>query len=134
MTRLKDSPRISAHKLILLLRIAKCCQQANVYRGLQNLCEIHGGLNYSILANLIEGSAPLSVVSMVCETEYDRVLTDWFDGADWFQYLEFDPILTKELGSVFTSASIAKLSMFAKSVINIRKLPEPNPAQGTLEL
>lgn len=114
MTTNKDNGRVSLHKLILLIRIAKCCQRGNVIRSIANLCEIHD-LNPNLLFSLIEGSTDVSVISMVCEQEFDRLLYEWFDSADWAKYYNFDPELVRAAGQIMQNPGFTtKLSMWGK--------------------
>lgn len=110
----KDNGRVSLHKLILLMRIAKCCQQGNVTRSIANLCSIHG-LNSILFHNFIQGSVDISIVSPSCEQEFDRLLYDWFDSADWTKYYNFDPELVRAAGQIMSNPGFTtKLSMLGK--------------------
>lgn len=132
MTRAKDNGRVSLHKLILVMRIAQCCQRNNVVRSIANLCEIHG-LNPNIMFALIEGRTDLSVISMACEQEFDRLLYDWFDGADWRGYYNFDPELVRAASQIMQSPGFTtKLSMLGKQVCEKLGIPVVEPKQDNL--
>lgn len=134
MTRAKDTSRVSLHRLMLVIRLAKCCQQGNVARSIANLCSINC-LNPAKFYTLIEGSTDLSIVSQACEGEFDKLLYEWFDGADWGKYRNYDPELVASAAKVALPMSAAvfttRLSMLGQHVCQVTGLPE-EPAQQPL--
>lgn len=132
MTKAKDTGRESIHKLILLMRIAKCCQQNNVARSIVNLCSIYN-LNPMLFHNFLNGSVDINIVSQPCEQEFDRLLYDWFDGADWPKYYNFDPDLVRTSSQIMGSPGFTtKLSMLGKHVCDRMGISYTEPKQADL--
>lgn len=132
MTKAKDTGRESIHKLILLMRIAKCCQQNNVARSIANLCSINN-LNPAPFHNFIQGSTDINIVSQPCEQEFDRLLYDWFDGADWPKYYNFDPEIISALSRIMGSPGVtARLSLLGKHVCERMGISFIEPQQADL--
>lgn len=134
MTRAKDTSRVSLHRLMLVIRLAKCCQQGNVARSIANLCSIDG-LNPAKFYSIIQGSTDLSIVSQTCEGEFDRLLYEWFDFADWPKYHNYDPELVANAAKLelpmSSAAFTARLSMLGQHVCQVTGVPE-EPAQQQL--